>query len=573
MSTLLALLLIPAASAEPDRVAASWTIASPADAVIADSGDTVAILGTGFTLLDLATWSTTAVSVCSSGGDPVGLAAGTGTASDGTTSDSFWVGCGDGTIERIDVTDGSPSRSSDVIEATTTAITSLEYDGTWLYVLSTGTSGLADVTAISPDDLTTASGYPTTLSYDTVNDSLLLNGSIYVLNGNDHVSRITTSGGGVILSTQTTGANYLTATPSDAGMVYLTDSNGGDIWSFDTGSNGFSLLVSDAGDATTALCLDETAGWAAISADTDLAFYDFTSGSFGSESSRIASVGALDRLLAVNDGALGLSTDDSVVDWVTAAPWVEITSAPSTAGTDPVDLSFTSDVGGDWTLSLGDTLTDAVAIDTGTISAGETATVSTTVDSTWIEGRNRLWVTVDDGVNIGHDATDVTVDTPPPQPSITIGFGESSINVQIAADDTEDLDHYDVYLSDVAFTADEYATGGPAFDDGNVEAPVTLTATPGVSTSYTFYPLENGTLYYAAVRAVDAGGQEGPMSQVLSATPTYTYSASELRGDEGGFGCSTSGAGRPGNTVPISLLVSGAVALRARRGRGAGRAG
>ena len=137
MSTLLALLLIPVASAEPDRVAAQWTIAAPADAVIADSGETVAILGTGFTLLDLATWSTTAVAVCSSGGDPVGLAAGTATASDGTTSDSFWVGCGDGTIERIDVTDRSPALSSDVIEAATTAITSLEYDGAWLYVNET----------------------------------------------------------------------------------------------------------------------------------------------------------------------------------------------------------------------------------------------------------------------------------------------------------------------------------------------------------------------------------------------------------------------------------------------------
>ena len=479
-------------------------------------------------------------------------------------------------MERIDITDGSPTLSSDVIEAATSPITALEWDGTSLYVISKGTTGLADVTAIAPGDLTVASGYPTTLSYDTVNDSLLLNGSIYVLNGNDRVSRITTSGAGVLLSTQSTGASYQTATPTDAGMVYLTDSNGGDIWSFDTGNNGFTLRVSNVGNETTALCLDETAGWAAISADTDLAFYDFTSASFGSESSRITGVGALDRLVAVDDGAMGISTADSVVDWVSAAPWVEITSAPATAGTDPVDLSFTSDKGGDWTLALGDTLDTAVTLDTGTISAGETATASTTVDSAWIEGRNRLWVTVDDGAtHIGHDAVDVTVDTPPPQMSISVGFGESSINVDIAADSTADLDHYEIYLSDAVFTATDYPTGGPTFDDGNVTAPVTMSATPSVSASYTFYPLQNGTLYYAAVRAVDTGGQEGPMSTVLSATPSYTYSASELRGDNGGFGCNT--LGRPGDspvrTALGGLLLSAAVAFRARRASGAGRPG
>jgi len=567
----LALLLVAQASAEPNRVAAQWTIASPSDLAVSASGDTVAILGSGFTLLDLATWSTTALSVCSDGGDPAGLAAGTFTDSAGDDNDAFWVGCGDGTVERVDVIDSSPTVASDVIAASDTAITALEYDGDYLYVVSAGSSGLADVTAVAPKDASVASGYPTTLSYDELHDTLLLSGSLYVVHGNDDVSRLTTSGGGVILSTQATGADYRTVTATDAGLLFLTDANGGDIWSFDTGSNGFTLHVSDVGDETTALCFDESAGWAAISADTDLVLYDFTNGAFGDEASRISDVGALDGLLATSDGALAVSTSDSLVDWITAAPWVEITSAPSNAGTDPVDVTFSSDASGDWTFSLGPTLADAVEIDSGSVDAGGSETVSVTPDDTWVEGANRLWVTVDDGVNIGHDAADVTVDTPPPQMAIAVGFGESTISVQVTADDTEDLAHFEIYLSDAVFTAEDYPDGGPSFDDGNVTGPVEIDATPNTDSSYTFYPLANGTTYYVAVRAVDSGGQVGPMSSVLSATPSYTYSASELRGDEGGFGCAT--ARQSGTGLSLGLVLSGVVALARRRGRAAGRAG
>ena len=329
--------------------------------------------------------------------------------------------------------------------------------------------------------------------------------------------------------------------------------------------------MSDVGDATTALCFDESAEWAAISADTDLVFYDFAGGAFGDEASRLSDVGSLDRLVATSDGALGISTADSLVDWATAAPWVEITSAPSTASTDPVDVTFSSDASGDWTFALGSTLADAVEIDSGTVDAGGSETVSVTPGDTWVEGANRLWVTVDDGVHIGHDAVDVTVDTPPPQMAIAVGFGESTVSVQVTADDTADLQYFEIYLSDTAFTADDYPDGGPSFDDGNVTGPVEIDATPNTDASYTFYPLANGTTYYVAVRAVDSGGQVGPMSSVLSATPSYTYSASELRGDEGGFSCAT--ASRPGAGTALGLVLSAVVAMRRRRGRAAGQAG
>ena len=494
--------------------------------------------------------------------------------------DTFWVGCGDGTIQRIDVEDGSPTLSADVLTAGTTAVSAIDYDGTDLFVVMEGDSGLAEVTALSPDDSTVLYGYPTTLSYDQLVDTLLFDGSLYVLHGGDDISRITTSNAAVYLTTQATGADYQTATRSEAGQLYLTDANGGDLWLFDTGSNAYTLLVNDVGDETTSLALDETGEWAAISVDSDLSLYDYSSGSFGSEADRLYDVGSFSRLVTITDPAggvsslLAMSEADSLLSVVTEGPWVEITSAPTTAGsgTDDVSVSFTSDLDGDWTLWLGDSLADATELDTGSINAGDTATATTSVGDAWIEGRNRLWVTVDGGNAIGHDATDVTVDTPPPQMEISIGFGESSINVQIAADDTEDLDHYVIYLSDASFSAGDWETGGPTFETDDLSAPVELGATPGSGGSYTFYPLQNGTTYWAAVRAVDSGGLEGPMSDVLSATPLYTYSASELRGDEGGFSCSATQQSAGRELVGLGLVLSGAVALVGRRRSRPGRA-
>lgn len=567
-AALSAALLVPigVAHAAPERVAYTWTVASPNDLVPSSSGETVAVLGDGLTLLNLATWETTAISVCA---DPRGITAGTY-----EDRDAYWIGCGDGTVARVDLTGDSPTLASDTLAAADTAITAVEWDGTYLYVLSQGSNGLADLTAITPKDAIVAAGYPTTLSYDEVDDTLLLNGSLYVVHGSDNVSRVTTTGAGVVISTQTTGADYGNATATSAGMVYLTDSSGGDIWSFDTGSNGFSLMLSDVGDATTALCIDEssTDGWAAIAADDDVAIYNYASGMFGEESDRLTGVGPLDRLLPANAGALGLSTDESLVKWLTDAPWVQITSAPTTATTGDIAFSFVSDVDGEWTLwrggSLDNRLNNATALDSGPITAGETITATTTVSSSgWVEGKNRVWVTVDDAAQLnltGHDATDVVIDTPPPAMDYAVGFGESTVNVQITASNIADIVHYEVYLSDVPFSAADYATGGPTFDSGDVTAPKTLNTTAGAAGSYTFYPLINGTTYYVAVRAVDAAGAEGPMSAVLSATPSYTYSASELRGDEGGFGCSSVAGTHARYPALLGLILSGAVVLRRR---------
>ena len=563
------LLPIGVAHAAPERVAYTWTVASPNDLVPSVSGETVAILGDGLTLLNLATWETTAVSVCA---DPRGIAAGTY-----EDRDAYWIGCGDGTIVRVDLTGDVPTLAADTLAAADTPITAVEWDGTYLYVLSEGSNGLADLTALTPNDATVAPGYPTTLSHDEVDDTLLLNGSLYVVHGSDDISRVTTSGAGVVISTQMTGADYQNATASSAGMVYLTDSSGGDIWSFDTGSNGFSLMLSDVGDATTALCIDESSadGWAAIAADDDVAIYNYASGMFGDESDRLSGVGPLDRLLPANAGALGLSTDESLVKWLTDAPWVQITSAPTTASTGDIAFSFVSDVDGEWTLWRGDSLDNATSLDSGPITAGETITATTTVDaggsgssSDWVEGKNRVWVTVDDATRLnltGHDATDIVIDTPPPAMDYSVGFGESTVSVQITASNIADIVHYEVYLSDVPFSATDYETGGPTFDNGDVTAPKTLNTTAGAAGSYTFYPLINGTTYYVAVRAVDAAGAEGPMSAVLSATPSYTYSASELRGDEGGFGCSSAGMTSTRCPALLGLFLSGAAVVRRRR--------
>jgi hypothetical protein len=95
-----------------------------------------------------------------------------------------------------------------------------------------------------------------------------------------------------------------------------------------------------------------------------------------------------------------------------------------------------------------------------------------------------------------------------------------------------------------------------------LSVPVSVSAAAGESAFVEIEDVDNGYTYYVAVRAVDAGGLEGPMSTVRSVVPQETYSAAQLAGETGGF-C--------GSPLPASFALAGlggllAMARRRRLG-------
>jgi chitodextrinase len=90
----------------------------------------------------------------------------------------------------------------------------------------------------------------------------------------------------------------------------------------------------------------------------------------------------------------------------------------------------------------------------------------------------------------------------------TVTARDSSLSLSWAANSESDLDHYDIY-------------------SGTREADLRLTKQVDSSeTSTTLEGLSNGTVYYAAISAVDSSGNKSALSVVRSATPTASTGGS-----------------------------------------------
>ena len=135
--------------------------------------------------------------------------------------------------------------------------------------------------------------------------------------------------------------------------------------------------------------------------------------------------------------------------------------------------------------------------------------VPVTVDASFVEGANGLWVYATAGRLEGRDRVDVIRDGPPPAPVLDVGFGDGSLVVTVGGVEDADLDRYMLYASTEPFAASDYASGGPEDfnpEDG-LELPVTVSARPGEPVEVTLSPLDNGVSYTIGARAVDASGR------------------------------------------------------------------
>ena len=282
------------------------------------------------------------------------------------------------------------------------------------------------------------------------------------------------------------------------------------------------------------------------------------------------------REFAWVDGYLIAGTDNGEVHVLSGRPWVEVIRAlPSSAVRgNEVTITFQSDVSGEWRLRRNASSNkDGDVVAQGTAEAGETMTATLLVDDGFVEGANQLRIVVEDAEGrLGHDEATISVDNPPSKVRLTasdLGFGDGQVILDINGVSDADLSHYMVYVTTVPFESGDFESGGPEFEGASDDPsgsrnniPRRVPAEPGADKTVTVRSLSNGTTYYVAVRAYDAAGQEGPMSNVVSEQPRETFGASDLAGDAGGFACSTSAAH---GTATGALALCGLMAAFARR--------
>lgn len=334
------------------------------------------------------------------------------------------------------------------------------------------------------------------------------------------------------------------------------------------------VLVQEYYDAPGGLLSSTEDGWFLLTDGTEAQVWDASAPS-GDPVDTFPITSEILDFAAVPDG-YAFGAGGSGIAILTANPWVSDLSADVATGTsgDPVTVTFSCEDAVDWELVLGGDRTGngGTTLDSGSAEAGATVSATVTIDGTWKEGTNLLFVRVTDpdtGLE-GYDAARVTIDSPPSTVSFSdadVGFGDESLVVTIRGVDDADLDHYLVYITTESFEAADYPTGGPAYAGPDSKtSPISVKdgVAPGEDVTTTIGGLTNGTTYYLAVRTVDTNGAEGPMSNVAKGTPEQTFTASELAGEEGGtMGCSTTGGAGAG-----AVLAAMAFLGARRSGRG-----
>jgi hypothetical protein len=535
------------------------------DVVASPEGSTVALISDSkLYLLSTTDWEISSLSPC---GDAESVA---GAAYD--DEGILYVGCSDGSIASVE--DGSLTQNAYAVDAQ--GILSIsEKDGD-LFVLAENESG--GNPRLHAVDIATgkenASAYPATLGYSSFSDAEVVGNYLVVSHGSSSLSKVDLSSGSPTRDEDGPTAVQFSDVLSDptASNALVAAGSGGVIL-FQTSSN--DTLYSLSGNwlsTVSALAAGDGLLWIADSGSDSIKSVYYTLGS-SSPGSDLQEEIALDLSSDVNemayaDGHLVLGFENGTIGIVTDHPWVSILSvSPSSAVQgDVVDLSFSSSAAGSYEIRLNGTSdSTGTLIDSGVLEAEEEATVSIEVDSRFVEGANPLRVIVDDGL-AGHDVANLTVDNPPDAPSLTeddAEFGSARITLSFPRLEDADISHYQVYLSVEEFSAEDFETGGPDFDEISAEdlqIPADLESDPRI----TLTPLTNDTRYYIAVRAFDEGGKESPMSNVISATPRRTISASELAGEEGGHCSSVPGGGL------LALSISGLLVTLRRRRAGAG---
>jgi hypothetical protein len=548
------------AMALPTRVAVELEAGTQASDVEVSTDGTVVAVGDESSgavwLLDVGTWTVVDATPCT---NPAGVAA------DPTTDARFWVGCADGTITWVSLSDGTVSQKSERVEIAETAVMGMTADDTMVYVLvEDEAEGNPQLHSYDPatEAVNGSANFPSYVGATGFEDIAIAGTAVYVTHGGTNITRVDVSSGGATLQFEAPGGISTGDILVVGGASVLVTGGDAGVLIYETGANRLVLLLGSTSgvEEASALGAETSEGYVLVADGDQHAFLRFDSSTstglptgtvanqlgYPDTTADVTEIGTTDgyAFAGVASGGLWVLTD---------RPWVEAEDAAPAAALDgeEVSVAFTADTDGEWTARLNaDSNTDGTELDSGSIKAGKTRTAKFTVGSGFKEGDNRIRIVVRDAAGkSGHDTSTVNVDNPPSKVSLRdkdTGFGDRMITVGINGIDDEDLSHYMVYVSTEVFEPSDYATGGPVFvgAEGDssatkVNVPRKVRANPGVDKELTISPLTNGVTYYVAVRATDEAGQEGPMSNVASAMPRKTYGAADLAGEKGGFSCAT----------------------------------
>lgn len=575
----------PAAHAWPtrvvERVEGGTTLT---DVAISSDGLWVAFAEGGTSqvyLLDTRSWEKTSQEPCADS-----TARGVAFLGEGDAVD-LYVGCANGDIVEIPIVEGQPGTATAVCAVTSFEVMTLEAGDDLVYaigkaVAEEGGEDVSDNPAVHTCDpadgaVDEASGsWPSQLNMSTVNDAALMSGYLLVTHGNDDVSKVDLSTGAAVLPTDMNSALKLADLCVYENVPFIAAGSGG-VVQYNTGSNEFSVLMNSNSGLTDAQALavddeGEPAMLVYTPSTMELVVYSFDTGSLRPDDEVLTRFAADDIYEMVagagysygggSGGALQIMTD---------RPWIyDVTlDTPQAQTGATVRLSFYSDVSGSYRIYVGGSITgwEGAQVASGSVTADVAAVESIVVDDIFEEGENNIWIRVDDGDLTGHGAAFLTVDNPPGVVTLTeenVRFGSSQATLQFDSLDVSDIGSYEVYVSVTPFSAQTYPTGGPVFDGTDaLETPISLDppATAGDPVSTTISPLTNGVTYYIGVRAVDLGGLEGEMSDVVSVVPEQGVGAASLAGETGG--CATTGT-RPGGWALLLGALAGAMVARRR---------
>ncbi len=250
---------------------------------------------------------------------------------------------------------------------------------------------------------------------------------------------------------------------------------------------------------------------------------------------------------SVDDGNIYMGFSTGKVGLLSENPFVSVSKVAFSDGSTSlkqggsVTLTFQSNQTGTYVVKTGGTVTGGgkTLVDSNGASGGPgTANTDTTVtiaqagnSASLSEGKNDIWIFVTAGKLTGRRATEITVDTPPPDVVISsTGFGDGRIYVNFGRLTVSDLASYRIYVD----------TDATLVKSKKEVAATIAQALAGALLTGTVDGLKNGTTYYVAMDALDAGGNVSPDrtstfsdGSVAVALPEETVGPAALFGEKG----------------------------------------
>jgi hypothetical protein len=396
------------AAPKPDRVATTWMPGSttPYTLSVADDGGAAAGLATdgSLFLLDLETWNSADVTACAAS-VPVAVAVQSAGAHGGSEASDgghfLWVACDDGTVETTQWLGRAFSTDFEgEVFTLDEAAEWLVVEGSDVHAVKSSGGAVTFQTMSGASDAVDDAVEVTGGSAEALEEVFFLGDStvegIAIWHAASELALVSVPDGEATTS-GTLSADPVDASPGPNGLYLATPSG---VASWLPGDADLVELL-DASDPNAILGTFDAdgAGWEYILVQRDDVVEVFDSESDDAPTSFSAAITAVDMVQAGPGDALVANLDGSV-SLLTGRPFVDNAVLSAYFGIEgaTIDLDFDVDESGDWQLRLGGDREDydpddATLITGGTVTSGQgSVNASFTIDDSFVEGENTLWI-------------------------------------------------------------------------------------------------------------------------------------------------------------------------------------